>query len=325
MLNAPQTLSHRSPGRAKILFVGILSVAVLSGLVLSTSSNGQESSPTRPSVINSTYATTDVFDGAITVHLHEEDGQLTKDEKSKDGEDSESVKYANVNYVGIGEDSLKPDGKKRYVHIEASDGNFVGILFRTESAAKAVAEYVGRKSGLEFIGDAWRVRKPFTCPDGGHLGCKSFKELLDHDDLDIVEYFYSHDSESHTYACFSGESEDFFVLLYSHLPLTKAGDFRQESFHEGQSIGANIASIDWFGADLGQISTDKLELKPGQKPQVFGSINPSSLVFERKSGTINYSLNVRWSTGRYSERFSEKGDKGKVTDGESSGVCSKLN
>ncbi len=324
MRNNCRILPNFPPARGKVLLAGILFVVVASGLGFANPALAQESSPMRPSVINSTYTTTDVFDGTITVHLHEEYGQLTKDEKSKDGEHSESVKYANVNYVEVGDDSLKPDAKKRYVHIEDSDGE-VGILLQSESAAKAVAEYVARKSGLERIGNAWRVRKPFACPDGAHLGCRSFKELLDHDDPDIVESFYSRDPYSHTYACFSDESEDFFVFFYSHLPLMKVGNFRQDNFHEGQSIGADIASINWFGADIGQIRTDELELKAGQKPQIFGSIDPSSMIFERKSGGINYTLNMRWSTGRYTEKFSGKDDKGKLTDFESSGVCSKLN
>lgn len=324
MSDGRKSLPHASPANGKVLLAGILSLAVLRGVAFANASQTQELSPSGPSVINLTYSVTEFITGAATIHLHEEDGQLTKDEKSKDGERTESVKYQNVEYVALADDSLKTGAKKRVVHIEDSNGKDVFIPLRTESEAKAVAEYVGRKSSLELIGDAWRVRKPFACPEGIHLGCEGFKEMLDHDDLDIVEYFYSRDPKSHTYACFNDESKDFFVLQYSHLP-SISGDFHQEAFHDGQSIGANSASIDWLRADLGQLRTDELELKPGQKPQAFGSIDPSSLVFERKGGIIKYSLKVRWSTRRYTESFSGKDDNGKVTDNESSGLCSKLN
>ncbi len=74
------------------------------GLALATFAQEQESSPPRPSVINSTYEVT-IPIGTVTVHLREEDGQLKMHEKYPKGAAiSESVEYEMVNYVGVERD-----------------------------------------------------------------------------------------------------------------------------------------------------------------------------------------------------------------------------
>jgi hypothetical protein len=134
-------------------------------MALGQASAPSEPPPTKPSVLESTFVTKDSLFGEGKIHFHEEDGKLTKDEKWKDEGGSQSVSYEKVHYVEVSADSSTPMALKRYVYIEATDG-FLFATFRTEMEAKAVADYVGRKSSLDFIGGAWRVRKPFQSFSG---------------------------------------------------------------------------------------------------------------------------------------------------------------
>ncbi|MGC0777335.1 MAG: hypothetical protein WCD68_09015, partial [Candidatus Acidiferrum sp.] len=171
--------------------------------------------PSRPAGIDATYVVKDPYLGQITVHLHDEEGKLIEDEKSKSSQTSFSVEYEKINFVQVQNDSLGPNAVKRVVSIRGSDGNSMVILLSTELEAKATADYVGRQASLELIGDAWRVRKPFKCPSDNPTGCLDFKELLDHNDPDIVESFYTNDENSPTYACFNDAEREFFIISYT--------------------------------------------------------------------------------------------------------------
>lgn len=282
--------------------------------------------PYRPAVINSTYSTKSALFGMVTIHLHEENGQLTKDEKLKDSESSQTIKYEKVILVHAGGDSPGDNVPKTVVSITDSDSNFMVITFRTEAEAAGVAEYVGHQASLELIGGDWRLRKHFECPQSAPVGCQDFKELLEHDDADIVGYFYSRDASSPVYACFNIESRDFFVVSYSHYNYSKSGWFQRQVFRNGQSDQFEMIRIDWSFGELGQFSVQK----KGQKPQTTGSVDTSSLSYQTKFAnkigtTTDYTLNIRWSTGRYTENYSFKDEKGKPIFADSSGICAKLN
>jgi hypothetical protein len=279
-----------------------------------------------PSPINSTFEIKDPVVGVRTIRLHEEDGQLTMDETTKVyGVASESMKYEKVNYAGAEEDDLRQDAKKTVVRIGAADGTLLIITLRTEMEAKAVADYVGRKCSLDFIGDAWRVRKPFQCPNNvGPAACQSFKELLDHDDLSIVDFYYSQATQEHRYVCFSEGSTRFFLITSSDKQ--KFGHFYQEAFEDGQSTDLNVGAIlNWVDDFGGEI------ISVGRKPrQRLGTVDASSLAYQKTfTNTIGtateYKLNIRWSTGRYTESHSWKDNKGKPLSHEESGICVRLN
>src|SRR5262249_50088222 len=108
----------------------------------------------RPSVINSTYTISDRF-GSETFTLHEEGETLVLDRK---GKPSESVEYAKVKYI--------PNPVSQLCGVIESNGNTVVFLLRSEEEAKAVAEYIGRRAGLELVGDVWRSG------DGREYQCK---------------------------------------------------------------------------------------------------------------------------------------------------------
>jgi hypothetical protein len=305
----------------------VMVILLLSGgLALATLAQEQESSPPRPSVINSTYVVTIPVSGQITQHLHEEDGQLLVDKKYANGVRlSGSVKYEKVNYVSVGGDSFTPDAKKRTVEVDDSEGGNVTMTLPTEVEAKTVAEYVVARSplNLELIADAWRVRKPFECPEGSQPGCRDFKELLDHDDADIARFFYERDENAHVYACFSNEQRWFFVVHYTHYG--KFGVFSRVAFTDGQSNASDIRIIDWSLGDSGAIT----QRKQGQKPETLGWVDSSSLSYQTKftnrmNTTTQYELSIRWSTGRYSESWSGKDDKGERFSTDSSGICVNL-
>jgi hypothetical protein len=308
----------------------IVMLSLSCGLALATIAQTQESSPPRPSVINSTYVVTASSGETYGIRLQEEDGQLIINEKwlKHDWpESTESVKYEKVNYVLIEGDSPASDAPKRTVQIEDSKGHYLIVTLPTEMDAKTVAEYVVRKSPLhlEFIAGAWRVRKPFECPEAGQPGCQDFKELLDHDDPDIGESFYERDENAHVYACFSNEEKRFFVVRYTHYHSGKLGAFSLVAFSNGQMTLTDFRLVDWSLGDTGSIT----EKKQGQKPQTLGWIDSSSLTYQNKfinkmKTTTQHELSIRWSTGRYSESLSGKDDKGEQFNTDSSGICVKL-
>src|SRR6266576_1751498 len=246
---------------------------------------------------------------------------------------SQAIAYGKVNLVT---QSKTEDIEGDVVDIE-DGGNSLSVPVRSLREAYELAEYVARKSPrhLELIGDAWRVRKPFDCPEANQIGCRDFKELLDHDDADIVSAFYSRDGKNiPNYACFSDSSRRFFTMFYSTpRHYRKTGFFFQQIFIEAQSNGTNFHDVEWSRAhdDYGTIFTSSA--KPGAKQPVrspVGHITQADLEYQtkytNKSGTeTGYSLSIRWSTGRYAESISFKDEKGKPSNDDETGICVKLN
>ena len=150
-----------------------------------------------------------------TIRLYEDEDKLTMDVTWPGGtHTSQAIAYGKVNLVT---QSKTEDIEGDVVDIE-DGGNSLSVPVRSLREAYELAEYVARKSPrhLELIGDAWRVRKPFDCPEANQIGCRDFKELLDHDDADIVSAFYSRDGKNiPNYACFSDSSRRFFTMFYS--------------------------------------------------------------------------------------------------------------
>lgn len=306
-------------------------ILLLSGaLALATSAQEQNSSPMRPWVINSTYTVTIPREITITVHLHEQNGQLTIDEKStKWGESSWAVKYAEVNYVEVVGSLYDFEDRKRTVRIGSYRIGRYDVTLPSETEAEAVAECIARKASLplELIAGVWRVRKPFECPEAGQPGCRDFKELLDHDDPDIAEYFYSSDEDEPVYACFDDEESHFLMVKYSRYD--GSGRIDLESFRNGQSKSWEHGKIEWSSPEFGEIIQLGRQ-KQGQEAQTLGLIDSSSLSYHTKfanrmSTATQYELNIRWSTGRYTETWSGKNEGGKPFSDNSSGICVKLN
>lgn len=301
------------------------------------STPAQQHEDSKPSLIDSTYQVTG-FLGTDTIHLYEEDGQLTWGTKSRlktkyrgsgpqETERSESVDYGSVNFV----EYLPPVGpRESSVHITTSLRDFTVLLPKESSEGPALAEYVARKSpfGLELIGRAWRIRKAFQCPENSGLGCVDFKDLLDHGDPDIADYFYKHDPDTHTYACFRSDQQAFFVVQYGRF-FGNSGFFQFQEFDNQQSGRTEYGEVQWRGEGA-FITEAKLFLKPGVQPKAIGSMDLASLSYDthypnRQDTTTHYTLSVRWSTGRFTESYSAKNKKGESVNFDKTGVCSKLN
>jgi len=284
---------------------------------------GQE--PPKPSVINSTYTISDRF-GTETFTLHEEGETLVLDRK---GKPSVSVEYAKVQRIVISFPISVPTVDVPFCYIFGESNVPIALLpLRSDAEAKAVAEYVARRAGLELIADVWRVRKPFKCPDPTPAGCLDFKELLDHDDPEIAGYFYHLDQANLvTFACFSGDKRRFFILQY-YVPYLQSSESRffHKVFRDGQEGSSTLEYLRWRDG-LGEITNAP---QGTAKRQTLGWIDSSSLSFHDKftnklNTTTDYTLNVRWSTSRYTENYSLKDEKGKTILADSSGVCVKLN
>jgi len=289
-----------------------------------------------PSIIGSTYlisyAVTSVAMRARgmktirkTIHLYEDEEALTMDVTRPDGgKSSTSIEYEKVNFV---RQIKEKQSEEETVDIE-SDGDSMLVPVRTEDDAQALARYVAQKSPLniELIGDAWRVRKRFECAEAAQIGCRDFKELLDHNDADIVEAFYSRGESTSYHACFSDLSRRFFIIDYPIFnKYAKYGIFFQYIFIDGQSNAANVAGMEWPRDDYATIVTSS---KQGR--QSVGFVTPSELTYQNKftnksGGETKYSLSIRWSTGRFAESFSGKDEKNKPWNGEETGICVKLN
>jgi hypothetical protein len=271
----------------------------------------------KPSVINSTYTIVDRF-GNETLTLHEEGETLVLD---REGKPSVSVEYAKVKRIPV------PILPFCYIFGE-SNVPIATLPMRSDTEARAVAEYIARRAGLELVVDVWRVRKPFQCPEPAPIGCLDFRELLDHNDPEIVGYFYHLDQANlQTFACFSSDEQRFFTLQY-YVPYLQSSESRffHKVFRNGQENSSTLVHLRWRG-DVGEI-TDSLQ-RTGKR-QTLGWIDSSSLSFHDKftnkqGSTTDYTLDIRWSTGRYSESYSWRDDKGKTAVTDSSGICVKLN
>ena len=296
----------------------------------------QDAQPAKPSVLNSTYtikypagasSASPARSFSLTYHLHEGLGSLILDTEPQNGEPAvHSVEFAQVKCVEVRAllGNLDPKSKKDLVWIEDSGGTPLLIVpLRSEAEATELAEYVAKRAGLELIAGTWRFRRQFLCPQPTQLACQEFKELLDHDDREIADYFYQRAGTTHTFACFSDEERRFFIAQYYQLG--EYGSFYQHVFENGQEGSLTIGHINWRG-DSGAI-TDVFSKVKGPP---LGWIDSASLSLEREfknkmNTTTHYSLQIRWSTGRYTENYSGKDDKGKPFDNDRTGLCVKLN
>ena len=293
----------------------------------------------KPAVIGTTFPVTLPYLGTETVSLQEDDGKLMVHTKGENGlESAHSVRYEAVNLVKV--EAWPPFNKeaKPVILIEDSDGNHFEATLRTEVEAKTLATYVVHKSSakLELIGNAWRIRKPFTCPEGSQPGCQDFKELLDHDDAEIAKYYYFNPPQKvDTYACFSTAKSQFFIVeIDGKENMVIGGQLLRHVFENGQPKGSFGEAIDWVGKGAaGSIFEGAGNIiavdNKGRRLGRIGWLDSSSLHLQQRytnqtKSTTEYTLNIRWSTGRYTESYSAKDYAGRPLNRDSSGICVKF-
>jgi len=289
----------------------------------------QKASLGRPAIINTTYTITDEYEGSRTFHVYEENGRLALETWNNGARSSKSVEYEKVNFVAVGVDLS--------VTVEGSDGSSLTLMLHNKHEAEELAEYVASKSAfhLEHIGWTWRIRWQFECPKVGGPGCRDFKKLVDDDDSEIAEYFYSQDKNDRTYACFAYKKSRFLIVQYDHFG--EFGIFVYEEFENQQSGRYEAGQIRWVGGyeggewigDSGRLIESSLGIKPDATPDARGTIDSASFLYQTKypnkeDTTTQYSLSVRWATGRFTENFSGKDKKGKPWNFDWTGICVKL-
>jgi hypothetical protein len=197
--------------------------------------------------------------------------------------------------------------------------------FEKETDARALGDSVGRLTDLKSISGSYYQPKIFYCPEVNLLGCSDFKELLDHEDSEISDYFYSKTSNDPTFACF-GDDRIFFIVFYTKVDSKDAGIFFYKKFDHGQSVEDFAGSILW-AEKYGQISSFP---EQGKKAKAAGDISPTDLnfsrQFENRVGTITTDvISIRWSTLHYKESMFWKDDDGKPTSIDLLGSCLRLN
>ena len=287
------------------------------------------------SAINSTYVVYERRPGGKTIeiktHLYEENGKLMMEQTWGDGDKgTKAIELSHVSFVGYSVEKLPHGNGDMQVEIWNALNNWMSVPVDTEEEGTSLAEAVAKKSPahLELIGGAWRIRKPFKCPESVAIACADFKELLDHEDADILDSFYSRPYSTYSAsACFSSSMRRFFTVqhpMYHQF----AGTFSQNIFIDGQSKAAHFAQVDWSPSDYATMYPYPLSAKLGAK-QV-GYITPSELTYQtaytNKNNTeTQYSLTISWFRGSYIERFSWKDENGKPLSTEDSGICVELN
>jgi hypothetical protein len=164
--------------------------------------------------------------------------------------------------------------------------------------------------------------KTINCPSGTQIGCNSFTELVQHNDPEIMNYLHPKESNARVQVCFNAEGDDkFFIIKYgSSSKLRKQETILVSKFEAGVQHDFTFANLHWISEDFGQITA--LVSDESQS----GSITDSELEFRRTftnlSGTkTTYALSVRWSTGKYLERYSWPDKKGEIRLTTSAGSC----
>lgn len=169
--------------------------------------------------------------------------------------------------------------------------------------------------------------KAFYCPEwvSKLSGCSDFKELLDHEDSEIADYFYSQTSTEPTLACF-GDNRTFFIVYYTKFQSKDMGIFLYKKFDHGQNTEDFAGSVLWAD-EYGQINSYP---EPGKNAKPAGDISSAGLnfsrQFENRAGTTTSDvISIRWSTLHYKESMFWKDDDGKPASIDLLGSCLKLN
>ena len=269
----------------------------------------------------------------IKTHLYEEDGKLTMEQTWEDGDNrTKAIELSHVSFVGYSVEKLPHGNGDMHVEIWNALSNWMSVPVGTEEEGTSLAEAVAKKSALhlELIGGAWRIRKPFTCPESVAIACADFKELLDHEDADILDSFYSRPYSTYSVsACFSSSMRRFFTVQHPmYNQFLKLGTFSQNIFIDGRSKAAHFAQVEWSQDDYATMYLYPLSAKLGAK-QV-GYVTPSELTYQTKytsksNSETQYSLTISWFRGSYIESFSWKDENGKPLSTEDSGICVELN
>jgi hypothetical protein len=284
-----------------------------------------------PSVLQTSYVTSDPLGRRVKISFRPERGKLVAYEEWADGKQN-TIEISWPNIVAISVNDPLPGGKWS-VMIQQNSSGIRYIPFNSKDDAVSAAGYFAKLSGVKVSTQSELSSSPsisasdgysaapnaFSCPPGTPRSCDSFKDLLDHGDSEILAYLHPKNSER-VVACFSTEGENkFFVTEYSPPPI-KRGSFSIVTFENGVRSDSDLAYIRWMSDELAVIepvlTIDVLD----------GSITNAEFEYYReftnvKGGKTKHSIAIRWSTGKYVEKYIAPGEKGQVSFYTLSGVC----
>jgi hypothetical protein len=163
------------------------------------------------------------------------------------------------------------------------------------------------------------------------LSCKSFKELVDHGDKEILDILRQQcraggGRRGATYVCFK-EGADKFLVVSFNMPeewekttlghLTGESMLCSDEYENGSPGDQRFSSLDWLRLDkyhdpsdantpvTGKLFDDKLHVTPGETAATVGlSAISVRYSFTNKSGSLtDYKLLIRRSTRRFVETY----------------------
>lgn len=288
-----------------------------------------------PSILQTSYVTVDPLGLKVKISFRSERGKLVAYEEWADGKQN-AIEISWPDIVAISVNTPMPGGKWS-VMIQQNLSGVRYIPFNSEEDAASAARYFSKLSGIKISTGSEASSTPgpsvpavhsvpedaFNCPLGTGPSCESFKDLLDHRDSDILGYLHPKNS-ARAVACFSTEGENkSFVAEYSPAP-EKQGTFSITIFEKGVQGNSDYGSIRWVSQDLGLIEpffkTDSLG----------GSITNAEFNYHQEFTNISktktqHSIAIRWSTGKYVEKYIFPDEKGQPQLFTYSGICARLN
>ena len=156
------------------------------------------------------------------------------------------------------------------------------------------------------------------------VACSDFKELISHNDPEIVGYMTKKDEL--VLGCFSTEGEHKFTIVEANLPssVAKYGALLIINFESGVQKDSSLFFLKWVNEALTTISEGRT-----QQSQI-GSITDSELQMEQTFKNILGTLTqrktaIRWSTGKYVQEVYAKDQKGKLQSFSKEGSCARVN
>jgi len=309
-------------------------------------------SPFVPSIMQQGYVTTDAAGRKLEVKFRVERGRVSVDQAYWNGR-TDTIEIGLADIVGLSMTPPLPWGKWSLDVRQNREGERI-IIFNSKEDCVAVGKYLSETSGirLEQTGATSTTPTPssqyvpssqpgplfqpppppstaaaatsFSCPPSTAIACSDFKELVSHNDPEIVGYMKRKDE--FVLGCFSTEGEHKFTVLDANLPskASKSGILAVVNFENGVQKDYSLFWLKWVSDALTSISEAR------SQQSSIGTITESEFqmeqTFKNILGTFTQRKTaIRWSTGKYVQQGHARDEKGKFQSFSEEGSCTPLN
>lgn len=304
-----------------------------------------------PNALRTPYVTEDPMGMKLGINCTFERGKLLVHEEWSSGKTS-TIEVSYQDILDVTTNKPLPGGKWS-VMVQQKSGGIQFIPFNSQQDAKEVTEYLAKVGGLPSPRGAGAPVEPpraptpgpplapvetpptptngpppteVSCPPQTENSCSSFKELLAHSDPEILKFMRTGRARSLVYGCFSLGGDTRFLIIARDLVAEsrKRGVLQVSAFENGVEETSELATINWMLRDYAELSAFNKTANES------GSISSSELQYRNtfpnvERTTTDYSLLVRWSTGKYVEKFSAPNKKNEVQLLVHTGYCVQLN